>query len=50
MYLCIITFKINHYMKKFLNKIKEVINDFIGGALEEEYVDMQMKQRWSTYK
>lgn len=35
-------------MKKFLNKIKETINNFIGEALEEEYVDMCMKQKWST--
>lgn len=34
-------------MKKLLNRIKEVINDFIGDALEEEYVDMCMKERWS---
>ncbi len=37
-------------MKKFLSKIKGIINNFIGDALEEEYVDMCMKQKWSTYK
>jgi len=50
MYLCIITFKINYYMKNFLKRFKEAINNFIGDALEEEYVDMCMKQRWSTCK
>lgn len=44
MYLCIIIIKINNYMKKFLRKVKECFCDFIGGMLEDEYIDMCMKQ------
>ena len=44
MYLCIVIIKINIYMKKFLRKIKECFCDFIGGMLEDEYIDMCMKQ------
>ena len=43
MYICIITIK-NHYMKKFLRKFKECFCNFIGGMLEDEYIDMCMKQ------
>lgn len=34
-------------MKKILRKIKSIIINFIDGALEEEYVDMCMKQELS---
>lgn len=44
MYLCIVIIKINIYMKKFLRKVKECFCDFIGGMLEDEYIDMCMKQ------
>ena len=44
MYLCIVIIKINIYMKKFLRKVKEYFCDFIGGMLEDEYIDMFMKQ------
>ena len=44
MYLCIIIIKINNYMKKFLRKVKECFCDLIGGMLEDEYIDMCMKQ------
>ena len=44
MYLCIVIIKINIYMKKFFIKIKECFCDFIGGMLEDEYIDMCMKQ------
>ena len=44
MYLCIVIIKINIYMKKFLRKVKEYFCDFIGGMLEDEYIDMCMKQ------
>lgn len=44
MYLCIIIIKNNNYMKKFLRKVKEYFCDFIGGMLEDEYIDMCMKQ------
>ena len=44
MYLCIIIIKINIYMKKFFIKFKECFCDFIGGMLEDEYIDMCMKQ------
>ena len=44
MYLCIIIIKNNNYMKKFLRKVKECFCDFIGGMLEDEYIDMCMKQ------
>ena len=43
-YLCIVIIKINIYMKKFLRKVKEYFCDFIGGMLEDEYIDMCMKQ------
>lgn len=33
-------------MKKFLRKIKEFFCDFIGGMLEDEYIDMNMKQEY----
>ena len=44
MYLCIVIIKINIYMKKFFKKIKECFCNFIGGMLEDEYIDMCMKQ------
>ena len=44
MYLCIVIIKNNNYMKKFLRKVKECFCDFIGGMLEDEYIDMCMKQ------
>ena len=44
MYLCIVIIKINIYMKKFLRKVKECFCDLIGGMLEDEYIDMCMKQ------
>ena len=44
MYLCIVIIKINIYMKKFFIKFKECFCDFIGGMLEDEYIDMCMKQ------
>lgn len=44
MYLCIVIIKINIYMKKFFIKIKECFCNFIGGMLEDEYIDMCMKQ------
>ena len=46
MYLCIVIIKINIYMKKFLRKVKECFCDFIGGMLEDEYIDMCMKQEY----
>ena len=46
MYLCIVIIKINIYMKKFLRKVKEYFCDFIGGMLEDEYIDMCMKQEY----
>lgn len=33
-------------MKKFLRKIKECFYDFIGDMLEDEYIDMCMKQKY----
>lgn len=44
MYLCIVIIKINIYMKKFFIKFKECFCNFIGGMLEDEYIDMCMKQ------
>ena len=44
MYLCIIIIKNNNYMKKFFIKFKECFCNFIGGTLEDEYIDMSMKQ------
>ena len=44
MYLCIVIIKINIFMKKFLRKFKECFCNFIGGTLEDEYIDMCMKQ------
>lgn len=46
MYLCIVIIKINIYMKKFFIKFKECFCDFIGGILEDEYIDMCMKQEY----
>ena len=46
MYLRIITIKNNNYMKKFLRKFKECFCNFIGGMLEDEYIDMSMKQKY----
>lgn len=46
MYLCIVIIKINIYMKKFLRKVKECFCDFIGGMLEDEYIDMCIKQEY----
>ena len=46
MYLCIVIIKINIYMKKFLRKVKECFCDLIGGMLEDEYIDMCMKQEY----
>ena len=46
MYLCIVIIKINIYMKKFLRKVKEYFCDFIGGMLEDEYIDMCIKQEY----
>ena len=48
MYLCIVIIKNNNYMKKFLRKVKECFCDFIGGMLEDEYIDMCMKQEWAN--
>ena len=48
MYLCIIIIKNNNYMKKFFIKFKEYFCDFIGGMLEDEYIDMCMKQEWTN--
>ena len=48
MYLCIVIIKINIYMKKFFIKFKECFCNFIGGMLEDEYIDMCMKQEWSN--
>ena len=44
MYLCIIIIKNNNYMKKFFIKFKEYFCNFIGSMLEDEYIDMCMKQ------
>lgn len=44
MYFCIVIIKINIYMKKIFIKFKECFCDFIGGMLEDEYIDMCMKQ------
>ena len=44
MYLCIVIIKINIYMKKFFIKFKECFCNFIGAMLEDEYIDMCMKQ------
>ena len=46
MYLCIVIIKINIYMKKFFIKFKECFCNFIGGILEDEYIDMCMKQEY----
>ena len=46
MYLCIVIIKINIYMKKFFIKFKECFCNFIGGRLEDEYIDMCMKQEY----
>ena len=46
MYLCIIIIKNNNYMKKFFIKFKECFCNFIGGMLEDEYIDMCMKQEY----
>ena len=46
MYLCIVIIKINIYMKKVFIKVKECFCDFIGGMLEDEYIDMCMKQEY----
>ena len=46
MYLCIVIIKNNNYMKKFLRKVKECFCDFIGGMLEDEYIDMCIKQEY----
>ena len=46
MYLCIIIIKNNNYMKKVFIKFKECFCDFIGGMLEDEYIDMCMKQEY----
>ena len=48
MYLCIVIIKINIYMKKFFIKFKECFCNFIGGMLEDEYIDMCMKQEWAN--
>ena len=44
MYLCIVIIKINIYIKKFFIKFKECFCNFIGAMLEDEYIDMCMKQ------
>ena len=44
MYLCIVIIKNNNYMKKVFIKFKEYFCNFIGGMLEDEYIDMCMKQ------
>ena len=46
MYLCIVIIKINIYMKKFFIKFKECFCNFIGAMLEDEYIDMCMKQEY----
>lgn len=46
MYLCIVIIKINIYMKKFFIKFKECFCNFIGGMLEDEYIDMCIKQEY----
>ena len=48
MYLCIVIIKNNNYMKKFFIKFKEYFCDLIGGKLEDEYIDMCMKQEWAN--
>ena len=44
MYLCIVIIKNNNYMKKVFIKFKEYFCNFIGGMLEDEYIDMCIKQ------
>lgn len=46
MYLCIVIIKNNNYMKNVFIKIKECFCNFIGGMLEDEYIDMCMKQEY----
>ena len=46
MYLCIVIIKINIYMKKFFIKFKECFFNFIEGMIEDEYIDMCMKQEY----
>ena len=46
MYLCIVIIKMNIYMKKFFIKFKECFCNFIGAMLEDEYIDMCMKQEY----
>ena len=46
MYLCIVIIKINIYMKKFLRKVKEYFCNFIGSMLEDEHIDMCIKQEY----
>ena len=41
-----IIIKINIYMKKVFIKFKECFCNFIGGMLEDEYIDMCMKQEY----
>lgn len=33
-------------MKKFFKKIKESCYNLIGDMLEDEYINMNMKQKW----
>lgn len=46
MYLCIVIIKINIYMKRFFIKFKECFCNFIGSMLEDEYIDMCIKQEY----
>ena len=46
MYLCIVIIKNNNYMKKFFIKFKEYFCNFIGSMLEDEYIDMCIKQEY----
>ena len=48
MYLCIVIIKNNNYMKKVFIKFRECCCDIIGGMLEDEYIDMCMKQEWAN--
>ena len=41
-----IYYNINIYMKKFFIKFKECFCNFIGGMLEDEYIDMCIKQEY----
>ena len=46
MYLCIVIIKINIYMKKVFIKFKEYFYNFNRSILEDEYIDMCIKQEY----